>query len=352
MKDVRINLKENSYSIHIERGILKNLGEEIKKIYSNNKIVIVTDENVDRFYGNTVKTSLEKAGFSVSKIAVPAGEKSKSIGELIVLYNLLLDTGITRGELIIALGGGVVGDLTGFAASTIMRGVPYIQIPTSLLAQIDSSIGGKTAVDMPRGKNLIGSFYHPKAVFIDPDVLSTLDKRFFYDGMAEVIKYCCIKNRELFYKFLEYDEEALLNNMEDIIFTCCNIKKEVVEKDERDTGERMVLNFGHTIGHAIEKYYNFEKYTHGEAVAIGMYAITKKSEEMNLTKKGTCDLIGKVLKRHNLSYDIELPQKEKLLDTIALDKKNKGDFINLILLKDIGESYIHKIKREDMEKFI
>ncbi|WP_186428637.1 3-dehydroquinate synthase [Clostridium sp. BSD9I1] len=350
--ELRINLTEQSYPIYIERGVLGRLGEEIKKIYTNKKIAVVTDENVDKFYGEKVKASLEKADFQVFKIVVKPGEKSKSIEELVNLYNNILDAEITRGDLIIALGGGVIGDLTGFAASTLLRGIPYIQIPTSLLAQIDSSIGGKVAVDLPRGKNLVGNFYHPQAVFIDPDVLDTLDKRFFYDGMAEVIKYGCIKNKELFYKLMEYDEKGILESIEDIIYTCCCIKKEVVEKDEKDNSERMILNFGHTIGHAIEKYYNFEKYTHGEAVALGMYIITKKSEEMNLTKKGAAELIGKVLSKHNLQYEIYLEDKESILKAISLDKKSKGEFIDIILLKDIGESFIHKIKKEEISSFI
>ncbi|MBE6068095.1 MAG: 3-dehydroquinate synthase [Clostridium lundense] len=350
--ELRINLTEQSYPIYIERGVLGQLGEEIKKIYSNKKIAVVTDENVDKFYGEKVKVSLEKADFQVFKIVVKPGEKSKSIEELVNLYNNILDAEITRGDLIIALGGGVIGDLTGFAASTLLRGIPYIQIPTSLLAQIDSSIGGKVAVDLPRGKNLVGNFYHPQAVFIDPDVLDTLNKRFFYDGMAEVIKYGCIKNKELFYKLMEYDEKGLLESIEDIIYTCCSIKKEVVEKDEKDNSERMILNFGHTIGHAIEKYYNFENYTHGEAVALGMYIITKKSEEMYLTKKGTAELIGKVLNKHNLQHEIYLEDKKSILKAISLDKKSKGEFIDIILLKDIGESFIQKIKKEEMSNFI
>ncbi|MBM7872112.1 3-dehydroquinate synthase [Clostridium pascui] len=350
--ELRINLTEQSYPIYIGRGVLGRLGEEIKKIYSNKKIAVVTDENVDKFYGEKVKSTLEKSGFQVFKIVVKPGEKSKSIEELVNLYNNILDAEITRGDLIIALGGGVVGDLTGFAASTLLRGIPYIQIPTSLLAQIDSSIGGKVAVDLPRGKNLVGNFYHPQAVFIDPDVLDTLDKRFFYDGMAEVIKYGCIKNKELFYKLMECDEKRILESIEDIIYTCCCIKKEVVEKDEKDNHDRMILNFGHTLGHAIEKYYNFEKYTHGEAVALGMYIITKKSEEMNLTKKGTAELIGEVLSKHNLEHEIYLEDRESILKAISFDKKSKGEFIDIILLKDIGESFIHKIEKEKISSFI
>ncbi|WP_085829172.1 3-dehydroquinate synthase [Clostridium massiliodielmoense] len=353
MKELKVSLGENSYSIFIERGLISSIGKKIKELPKVNKIAIVTDKNVDKFYGDKLVSQLEKNGFDVKKIVLNPGEKSKSVDVLLKTYDNLLDFNITRGDLIIALGGGVVGDLTGFAAATLLRGIPYIQIPTSLLAQIDSSIGGKVAVDLKRGKNLVGNFYHPKVVFIDPNMLQTLDTRFFYDGMAEVIKYGCIRDRNLFYNLLNYNtREELIENVENIIYSCCNIKREIVERDEKDTGERMLLNFGHTIGHAIEKYFDFEKYTHGEAVALGMYAITKKSEEMKLTKEGTSNLIKDILTKYNLKYDIHLEDKESILNAIALDKKNKGEFMNIVLLNEIGKSFIHKIKQEKVSDFI
>lgn len=353
MRELKISLGENSYSILIEKGLLSSIGKKISEIYNGKKVAVVTDKNVDKFYGDKIVSQLESSGFNVKKIVLNPGEKSKSVEVLLNTYDELLDFNITRGDLIIALGGGVVGDLTGFAAATLLRGIPYIQIPTSLLAQIDSSIGGKVAVDLNRGKNLVGNFYHPKAVFIDPNMLKTLDERFFYDGMAEVIKYGCIRDEQLFYNLLNYNKhEELIENMEHIIYSCCNIKREIVERDEKDTGERMLLNFGHTIGHAIEKYFNFEKYTHGEAVALGMYAITKKSEEMKLTKEGTFNLIKDILTKYNLKYDIHLEDKESILNAISLDKKNKGEFMNIVLLNEIGKSFIHKIKKEKVSDFI
>lgn len=353
MRELKVNLSEKSYPIYIEKGLISTIGEEIKKIYGNKKIAIITDKNVDKFYGNKVKENLEEKGFVIKKVVLNPGEKSKSIETLLKVYDELLDFSITRGDLIIALGGGVIGDLTGFAAATLLRGIPFIQIPTSLLAQIDSSIGGKVAVDLPRGKNLVGNFYHPEAVFVDPDMLETLDRRFLYDGMGEVIKYGCIKDKELFNNLLSYkNEEELLDNMDYIIYTCCNIKKEIVEKDEKDTGDRMLLNFGHTIGHAIEKYFHYETYTHGEAVALGMYAITKKSEEMKITKAGTAGLIKEILNKYNLQHEIQLEDKEDILSAIALDKKSKGEFINLVLIKEIGESFLHKVLKEKIVDFI
>ena len=353
MRELKISLGENSYSILIEKGLISSIGKKISEIYNGKKVAVVTDKNVDKFYGDKIVSQLESTGFNVKKIVLNPGEKSKSVEVLLNTYDELLDFNVTRGDLIIALGGGVVGDLTGFAAATLLRGIPYIQIPTSLLAQIDSSIGGKVAVDLNRGKNLVGNFYHPKAVFIDPNMLKTLDKRFFYDGMAEVIKYGCIRDEQLFYNLLNYNtHEELIENMEHIIYSCCNIKREIVERDEKDTGERMLLNFGHTIGHVIEKYFNFEKYTHGEAVALGMYAITKKSEEMKLTKEGTSNLIKEILTKYNLKYDIHLEDKESILNAISLDKKNKGEFMNIVLLNEIGKSFIHKIKKEKVSDFI
>ena len=270
------------------------------------------------------------------------GEKTKSFSTLPSIYNELLDFKLTRKELIITLGGGVIGDLGGFVASTFLRGVSFIQIPTSLLAQVDSSVGGKVAVDLEKGKNLVGSFYQPKAVFIDPDVLNTLPEKFYKDGMAEVIKYGCIKDRDFFYmlKSLKSREEVM-NNIEDILYKCCYIKKSVVERDEKDLGERMLLNFGHTLGHAIEKYYNFTGYSHGEAVAIGMYNISLKSEDEGITEKGVAEEIKEILINYDLPYKVDIKDNNKIIDTISLDKKNIGNVLKVILLKSIGESIIY-----------
>ncbi|MFT8312859.1 MAG: 3-dehydroquinate synthase [Clostridium sp.] len=353
MSNIMINLSHKIYPIYIEKGLMDSIGKEIKKIYSGKKIAVVTDSNVNSFYGQKLEEALREESYNVKAFVVEAGEKSKSIDVLLKLYDDLLGFEMTRGDLIIALGGGVVGDLTGFAAATTLRGIPFVQIPTSLLAQIDSSIGGKVAVDLPRGKNLIGNFYHPEAVFIDPNVLKTLDKKFLHDGMGEVIKYGAIKDRALFDTLLSFnDDEELLNNIDDIIYKCCNIKKEVVEKDEKDKGDRMMLNFGHTIGHAIEKYFNYERYTHGEAVAIGMYKITEKSEAMGITEKGTADLLKKILIKYSLPFEIEALDKSKVLETIAMDKKNDRDKINIILLNKLGEAFIKNIDSKLMENYI
>ncbi|GAB6168059.1 3-dehydroquinate synthase [Clostridium carnis] len=341
-----VDLKENSYDIIIEKGLISRIGKEVKKVFSGNKIFILTDKNVDKFYGENLETNLIKEGFKVKKLILNPGEETKSFNTLPFIYNELLDFKITRSDLIITLGGGVIGDLGGFVASTFLRGIDFIQFPTSLLAQVDSSVGGKVGVDLEKGKNLVGSFYHPKAVFIDPNVLNTLSDRFFNDGMAEVIKYGLIKDKKLFYKLKSYEnKEEVINNIEKIIHNCCTIKKIVVEKDEKDKGERMLLNFGHTIGHAIEQYFNYKKYTHGEGVAIGMFEITKISEELKLTNKGTSEEIKDLLIKYNLPYKMDIDISE-ILSTIALDKKNLDNNLNVILLKEIGESYIYKTNVE------
>ncbi|MEJ8554473.1 3-dehydroquinate synthase [Tepidibacter sp. Z1-5] len=352
MHTLNINLPQKNYPIYIEKGLMNNIGEELKKIYKNKKIAVITDANVEKIYGQKIRDNL-KNDFEVKMIVLEPGEKSKSIDVLQNVYDELLDFKITRADLIIAFGGGVVGDLTGFVSSTLLRGIPFVQIPTSLLAQIDSSVGGKVAVNLPKGKNLIGSFYHPEAVYIDPELLNTLDKRFLYDGMAEVIKYGCIRDENLFQNLLEYNSnKELFDSIEEIIYRCCKIKKNIVESDEKDTGERMILNFGHTLGHTVEKHFKYEKYTHGEAVAIGMYHITKKSENMGITQKGTLDKIKKILIKYKLPYELPNMNKKEVIETINLDKKNKGNDINIILLKRIGDSFLKKIDRKDMNMYI
>ncbi len=341
MKELVVDLKEKSYSIIIKKGLINELSNEINKVYKGKKIFILTDENVNYHYGDKVKDLLINNGYDVKKMVLKPGEETKSFNTLPKIYNEFLDFKLTRSDLIITLGGGVIGDLGGFAASTFLRGIDFIQVPTSLLAQVDSSVGGKVAVDLDRGKNLVGSFYHPKVVLIDPDVLITLKDKFFKDGMAEVIKYGCIKDLDFFYKLKEFkSKDEVLDNIEDIIYTCCNIKRIVVENDEKDKGERMLLNFGHTLGHAIESYYNFNKYTHGEAVGIGMYKIIKMSEEKGITPKGCADEIKDILIQYSLPYEIDIENLDEILEIISLDKKNINNVLKIVLLDRIGQSFL------------
>ena len=345
-----VDLKDRSYPIIIEKGLINRVSEEIRKVYKGKKIFIITDDNVNKYYGGKISEELKKNDFEVKLLALKPGEETKNFNTLPIVYNELLDFNLTRSDLIIALGGGVIGDLAGFVASTYLRGVDFVQIPTSLLAQVDSSVGGKVAVDLDRGKNLVGSFYHPKCVLIDPEVLNTLEDRFFIDGMAEVIKYGCIKDKE-FFDYLEKMEnnKQLINNMEVVIHKCCDIKRQVVENDEKDKGERMLLNFGHTLGHAIEQHYNYTKYSHGEGVAIGMYVISKISEEKGLTKKGTSQRIKDILVKYNLPYELDV-NIEETLEAINLDKKKLGNDLNIIILKEIGSSEIYKTTAEFLKE--
>lgn len=337
---LNINLGKDSYDIDIKRGLINDLSNYVSKIYNGNKIFILTDDNVNKYYGNLVKEKL--SSFDVKILVMPHGEKTKSFDNLKVIFKEMTNFKMTRKDLLITLGGGVIGDLGGFVASTYMRGIDFIQIPTSLLAMVDSSVGGKVAVDLEEGKNLIGSFYQPKAVFIDPDFLNTLTDEYFIDGMAEVIKYGLIKDKELFNKLKNYEnKDELMNNIEEVIYNCLKIKGEIVEKDVFDKGDRMLLNFGHTLGHAIEKLYNYETYSHGLAVAIGMYLITVISEKRGLTNSGISLQVKEILEKYNLPITFEKNISD-LVDIIALDKKNMGKELNIILLKDIGESYIYK----------
>lgn len=343
---LKVDLKDRSYPIIIEKGLINRVSKEIIKVYKGKKIFIITDDNVNKYYGGKISEELKHNDFEVKLLSLKPGEETKNFNTLPMIYNELLDFNLTRSDLIIALGGGVIGDLAGFVASTYLRGVDFIQIPTSLLAQVDSSVGGKVAVDLERGKNLVGSFYHPKCVLIDPEVLNTLDNRFFIDGMAEVIKYGCIKDKQ-FFDYIEKMEnkKQLINSMELIIHKCCDIKRQVVENDEKDKGERMLLNFGHTLGHAIEQYYNYTKYSHGEGVAIGMYAISKISEEKGLTKKGTSQRIKDILVKYNLPYELDI-NIEEILEAINLDKKKLGNNLNVIILNEIGSSKVYKTTAE------
>lgn len=336
-----VNLKEDSYPIYIKQGILKQANTYIKEVFSGNKIMIISDDQVHFHYGSLLTKVLEQ-DFIVESIVIPHGESSKSFDILPSIYQSLLQFKITRTDLIIALGGGVIGDLAGFVAATYVRGIPLVQIPTSLLAQVDSSVGGKVAVDLPEGKNLVGAFYHPRLVLIDPLTLHTLPTRFINDGMGEVIKYGCIKDEELFEQLNQYANfNALFEDIDAIIYRCIDIKREVVETDPYDFNDRLLLNFGHTLAHAIEQYHHYERYSHGEAVAIGMVQITRIAEEQGLSKVGTAKRIENVVKKYHLPIESNIKTKD-LMSAIALDKKNIHKKLSLIILRSIGESYIYQ----------
>ena len=334
-----VNLGENSYPIYIENGILANAGTYIKDVFHGKKIMIISDDNVFPLYGQTVLDSL--SGYECHSLVLPHGEPTKSFQSLPEIYSALLDARLSRSDLVIALGGGVIGDLAGFAAASYLRGIKLVQIPTSLLAQVDSSVGGKVAVDLPQGKNLVGAFFHPKTVIIDPDVLNTLPEHFISDGMGEVIKYGCIKDKSLFEKLTAHSSfEDLKPELTEIISRCVDIKRVVVEADQFDTGERMLLNFGHTLAHTIEQHFNYERESHGEAVGIGMYQIAKLAEAKGLTEAGCAEAIHKALEIYGLPSACNLPMNV-LTDAISLDKKNLNNHLNVVLLHSIGDSYVY-----------
>ena len=337
---MQVNLEENSYPIEIRNGLLGTVKEKIEEFFPKGKIMLVSDDSVFPLYGDRILGQLEGA-YECHTAVIPHGEASKSFHMLPKLYEAMLEAKMSRSDLVIALGGGVTGDLTGFAAATYLRGIRYVQIPTSLLAQVDSSVGGKTAVDLPQGKNLIGAFYHPSLVLIDPDVLDTLPKRYLIDGMGEVIKYGCIKDAQLF-GILEQagSFSGLKPKMAQIIEQCVDIKRRVVEEDQFDTGERMLLNFGHTLAHTVEQYYHYERESHGEAVAIGMYQITKLAEDKGLTEAGCAERIRNLLALYELPYCCGI-SAEKLTGAIELDKKNLNHHLNVVLLHKIGDSYTY-----------
>lgn len=334
-----VNLDKNSYPIYIECGILENAGEYISRAFNGKKIMLVSDDNVFPLYGQKVLASLNE--YECHTLVLPHGELTKNFQTLPQIYSALLNARLSRSDLVIALGGGVIGDLVGFAAASYLRGVRLVQIPTSLLAQVDSSVGGKVAVDLPEGKNLVGAFYHPKLVLIDPDVLQTLPERYINDGMGEVIKYGCIKDADLFNTLKNHSSFAdLKDELTSIITRCIDIKRIVVEADQFDTGERMLLNFGHTLAHTIEQYYHYKRESHGEAVAIGMYQISKIAEKKGLTAPGCAESIKEVLQTYGLPCACGLPI-EDLTGAIKLDKKNLNNRLNVVLLHEIGNSYVH-----------
>lgn len=350
MRTLKVELGERSYDIMIGSDILKESGKLISEATDARRAFIVTDENVEPLYADILTESLFDAGFEAELTVIPAGERSKSLEMLGFLYDSMLSGGITRTDIIIALGGGVVGDLTGLCAATLLRGVDFVQIPTTLLAQVDSSVGGKTAIDVPSGKNLVGAFYQPKAVIIDTETLETLSDKIFSDGMAEVIKYGLIRDAVLFERLEKCGGRAgVYSEIEDIVYRCCDIKRGVVENDEHDTGERMLLNFGHTFGHAIERKYNYEGYTHGEAVAAGMVMAARFGECEKITPSETAERIERILKRYKLPANIEL-DAESLSVAVKVDKKGEGGLVNLILLERIGNAVIRRYGKKDIIK--
>lgn len=353
MEIVKVALGEHAYNIEIEKGLLDQVGPKVAALVPKAKrAVIISDTNVAPLYGERLQNSLRAAGLPSEIIIIQAGEQSKNMEVLHNVLEQMAEGGMTRTDVLVTLGGGVVGDLGGFAAASFMRGIPFIQVPTSLLSQIDSSVGGKVAVDLKAGKNLAGAFYQPKGVFIDPECLRTLTIRFLHDGLAEVIKTGCIFDEGLFELVNSFNsDEELLENIGEVVYRCVGFKARIVEEDEFDTGRRGLLNFGHTLGHAVEQHFGYSGFTHGEGVAIGMYQLTQRTEELGMTPAGTAARIKAILEKYQLPTEPGC-DKSLLLEAMARDKKKNGNSITLIVLNKIGEAILHKIDWVNIPKYL
>ena len=340
MRKVRVELGINSYDIYIGNALSDELKRFIGNAKFSKKALLVTDTNVKKIFSGEIRLALESAGLDVKLVTIPAGETSKCLAEAEKIYTTAIEFGLDRKSAIFALGGGVVGDLTGFIAATYLRGVPFVQIPTSLLAQVDSSVGGKVAVNHQLGKNLIGAFYQPKAVFIDLDMLNTLLSREIASGLGEIVKYGVISDADLF-KYLEdnaYQTLALENEvMEHIIARSCEIKAEVVSKDEKEGGLRRILNFGHTMAHAIEEATGYSKYTHGEAVAIGMIGAAYISKSLGRIDESVFNRLQALIDKLGMVSKAKDCDVDHMLNAIFRDKKTINGKINWVLMDKIGK---------------
>jgi len=339
MKQVQVGLGDRSYPILIEKGLMANIGSDLKKRSIAKRFMVITDSTVAMHYGNAVLSSLAQAGFSTDLIDFPAGEASKTLATVANLASRLAQAGWDRKDGLIALGGGVTGDITGFLASSYMRGVPFVQIPTTLLAQVDSSVGGKTGVDIPEGKNLVGAFYQPRAVYIDLQVLRSLPKAELLNGIAEVIKYGVIYDRD-FFSFLEGQRSAILALelpvLEQVIATCCTIKAKVVAKDEREADLRRILNFGHTIGHAVEADSGYQL-AHGSSVAIGMVAASRLAVAKGMFSAADADRLEVLIDAFGLPTSIPATaNSDRLKGYLLTDKKTVAGRPFFVLPTAIG----------------
>ncbi len=357
MRTINVELEqrqERSYPIYIERGILDEVGPGLGRLGLKGRCALVTNPLVRSICGERVIKSLEGAGFDVLTVEVKDGEQYKILAEASMIYDRLIEEKLERSTPIVALGGGVIGDITGFVAATYLRGVPYVQVPTTLLAQVDSSVGGKTGVNHPRGKNLIGAFYQPRAVFIDPDVLKTLDKSELRAGLAEVVKYGVIWD-EGFFRFLEENTQGL-SAVEDALVRAiersCEIKAHVVKEDETEKGLRSILNFGHTFAHAIEAVTGYTRYKHGEAVSMGMVLAASFSARLGVCEETVADRIENLLKTLGLPVEAPELRYEAILGAMLVDKKVLSGRMRFVLAKKIGDVVLRDVQREEVEAFL
>jgi len=340
-RSVHVDLGERSYSIEIGLGVLGEVGEAIRRCTGASRAMLVTVPPVGRRYGPTVMRSLREAGIKARRFDVPDGERTKNLRQAGSLYDAFLDAGADRSTAVVALGGGVVGDLSGFVAATLLRGVPVVQIPTSLLAMVDSSVGGKTGVNVPRGKNLVGAFHQPRLVWMDAATLRTLPDRELAAGMAELIKHAAIRD-EAFFEWLEAELPRVVGLEPELLISAlersCAIKAEVVRRDERESGLRMILNFGHTVGHAVEALKRYRGILHGEAVAIGMAFAAQRSESLGLSPVGTRERLVALLRRAALPTELPDFPRRAYLQALRVDKKKREAKIRFVALRGIGSA--------------
>lgn len=344
MKTVTVNTNI-PYAIQIGNGILTQIGKQMQAVVAPCKAAIITEDTVCDLYAPIVKQSLEQSGYTVCQYTFPAGEASKNITTWSHILEFLAEQEMTRKDVIVALGGGVVGDMAGFAAAVYQRGIAFVQIPTTFLAAIDASVGGKTAIDLNAGKNLAGAFHQPRLVVCDTEILKKLPERIFADGVAEALKYGVLGNEAL---FLQVAKGDIHNHLEEIVEMCVSMKRDIVEKDETEQGDRKLLNLGHTFGHAIEWKSNFQM-THGQAVGIGMVLVARAAEQMGKAKKGLTKQIEHALQNNHLPVDCGYSAKD-LAEGALHDKKRKGDVIQFVFPYDIGQCEIVDISVSDVQK--
>lgn len=345
MRNIRVNVN-TPYWVLVDRGILGTTGALLKPLLRAKKAVVITDTNVDGLYSKIVIDSLNKAGFSTYKFVFEAGEKSKNINTYLDIISFLANNTISRKDVLVALGGGVVGDLVGFVASTYLRGIDFVQIPTTLLSIIDASVGGKTAIDIKEGKNLVGAFYQPKMVIADLDALKTLPSEEISNGLGEMAKYAVLIGE----KYFEMMAEDAYKNLDELIALSIEYKRDIVEKDEKESGLRKFLNLGHTTAHAIEKLSDFT-IPHGNAVSMGLVMMAKACAKNGLLSDDEANKIYDLINK----YDLAKPQPfsiEDIVKEIALDKKSDSTNVDAIVINAIGECEIKAIPLSEVEEFL
>jgi len=351
MRRITVPVAGREYPLLIGSGILDTLGEQLREVGVRGTLALVQDSEVAEQYGRAALASLEQAGYRATPFVVPSGEGSKCLSQLGALYEGFAQAGLDRGSAVVALGGGVVGDLAGFAAASYLRGIDFVQAPTTLLAQVDASVGGKTGIDLPQGKNLVGAFHQPRLVLIDLDTLASLPDREYRAGLAEVIKYGVIADPE-FFAYLESNREALESHQPEtlaaVISRSCEIKAEVVGADERESGLRAILNYGHTVGHAVEAVAGYGTYLHGECVAVGMVAAGRLAHRLGLLDTEARERIERLIAAYGLPVQVREPlDMDALTAAMQLDKKTRDGVVRFVLAREIGRVEVRPIPEEE-----